>query len=112
MIKTKIFMIALYMIEVSAYGPSTDDYDVSRDCWSYGTTEPVSNHLEIESEADSNSLFNDEWYKSTMYLMPGAYCSYTTLHDTKVVFDEDKVKVVYYKYEGNSLPWLNMCRLT
>ena len=47
-----------------------------------------------------------------MRLMPGAYCSYTTLHDTKVEFDEDKVTVKYYRYEGNTMPFLNMCKLT
>ena len=110
--KTKIFMIAIYMIEVLAYGPSTDDYDVDHDCWSYGTTELVSNELEIESEKDSYNLWDNEWYKSTMYLMPGAYCSYSTIHDTKVVYDENKVTAKYYKYEGNNIPWLHMCRLT
>ena len=47
-----------------------------------------------------------------MYLAPGAYCTYKTLHDTKVNVDSYKVDVSYYTYEGNNLPGIGMCRLS
>ena len=57
-------------------------------------------------------LFRQEWNKTEMYLGPGAYCTYTTTHDTKVDFDRNKVEVTYYEYEGNNLPEVGLCKLT
>mmetsp|Transcript_31590 Transcript_31590/g.48293 ORF Transcript_31590/g.48293 Transcript_31590/m.48293 type:complete len:159 (+) Transcript_31590:173-649(+) len=71
----------------------------------------VSETEESEEEAGS-PIFREKWTKVTLLLEPGHSCSYDTMKDTKVEYTSNDITAKYYSYEGNSLPWIGLCRLT